>query len=133
MNNGEPCPCCGQAIALDAQYRWNPHSRVLTGNGGATRLTEMQSRIFSKLWQLWPSGRMISLDELMDHCYADDPDGGVDSRNIISVQISFIRKRIEPLGISVRGYHGYRLYAYGKDSRALIDPYKTSQRKKEVA
>lgn len=105
-----PCPCCGHVIAPDEALRWNEHTRTLSGRGLVVQLSPIRGLIFSKLWKAWPQGRMIPLDEMMSHVYADHPDGGPDSHNVISVQLNFMRKIIAPFGISIRGRHGYLIY-----------------------
>lgn len=113
-----PCPCCGHVIAPEAGLHWNENTRTISGLGQFVFLRPMQGKIFSKLWKAWPSGRMIRREEMMDHVYADHPDGGVESTNVISVQINDLRKRIAPLGISIRGRSGYLIYRVDAQTRA---------------
>jgi hypothetical protein len=102
-----PCPCCGHIVEPDAELRWNEHSRTLSGCGHVAMLSPIHGKIFTKLWKAWPSGRMITLNEMMDHVYADHPDGGPESNNVISVQLNFMRHIIARFGISIRGRSGY--------------------------
>lgn len=113
-----PCPCCGHIISADAELRWNENTRILSGLGKSVMLRPMQGKIFTKLWNAWPTGRMIDLYEMMNHVYADHRDGGVDSVNIISVQLTDLRKRIAPFGISIHGRRGYLIYRIETQVRA---------------
>lgn len=110
MNANTPCPCCGHIVTAEEGLRWNELTRTLCGLGYVVALRPMQGKIFDKLWRSWPSGRMISKEEMMDHVYADDINGGPESPNIVSVQIADLRKRIAPFGISIHGRHGYLIY-----------------------
>jgi hypothetical protein len=62
----------------------------------------------------YPNGRTVP--QLMDYVYADDPDGGPEEHNIISVMVKHINSRITDYGwkiIATRGpgstYHLKRL------------------------
>lgn len=105
-----PCPCCGHQIAETDALRWNSETRTLSGRGHIVQLSPIRGRIFDKLWRCWPSGHMVSLEELMTWVYADDPDGGPESVNVISVQLNHMRKFLAPFGLSIRGRHGYLIY-----------------------
>lgn len=103
------CPCCGQHLPLLADLRWCVDSRALTGYGSAVILSPLRSKIFNVLWRSWRTGRIISRSEMTDIVYADDPNGGPESENIISVQMGVLRKDIERFGLTVRGRIGYTL------------------------
>ncbi|MDP1587299.1 MAG: helix-turn-helix domain-containing protein, partial [Prosthecobacter sp.] len=109
MNAETPCPCCGQTIAPANAPKWNENSRTIVVGDGVAVLTPMQARMFSMLWRAWPSGRLISVEQMMNHLYADDPNGGPEYHNTVSVQISHMRKKLEPLGLTIRGRHGYAI------------------------
>jgi len=69
----------------------------------------MQARMFAMLWKAWPTGRSISVEQMMEHLYAEDPNGGPEFNKTISVQISHMRKKLEPMGLSISGRHGYAI------------------------
>lgn len=48
---------------------------------------------------------------MMEHVYADDPNGGPESTNIISVQVNHLKKMLAPFGLTVTGFKGYALVA----------------------
>lgn len=102
-----PCPCCGHIVSPDKELCWIEGSRTLSGRGHIVTLTPMQTRIFNKLWKCWPSGRSVTLVEMMDHVYADRIDGGPESHNSVSVQMNNLRKRVAPLGLRIKGRYGY--------------------------
>ena len=60
-----------------------------------------------------PNG--VTVWQILDAVYADDPNGGVTKHNIISVMAHAINKQIEPQGFKIRATGGpgslYRLVA----------------------
>jgi hypothetical protein len=40
------CPCCGRAVDVMADLRWNVGSRVLCGRGKTVTLSPLRTRIF---------------------------------------------------------------------------------------
>ena len=91
----ERCPCCGQFIPPKV---------------GALDNMRVKKRIYEFIARN-PQG--VSRDEIMDAAYADDPDGGPESVNVISVHVLRINKILEHEGVriqSTRGPHAtYRL------------------------
>jgi DNA-binding response OmpR family regulator len=91
------CPCCGQVIIAAA---------------GPFDDQPVKRRIYDFL-RNHPEG--VNRSEIADHIYADDPDGGPDTMNVIAVHIHKMRKRLVPLGLTITGHQGpgslYRLRA----------------------
>lgn len=110
MIAGTPCPCCGHKISETDALRWNSETRTLSGRGHIVQLSPIRGRIFDKLWRLWPSGHMISTGDMTSYIYADDPNGGPESVNTISVHINFIQRDIAPFGLNIKSRHGYLIY-----------------------
>lgn len=75
-------------------------------------LTRGQKNIVDALAAIYP--RRIYIDDLVDHVYAFDPNGGPDNaHNTVRVQISHLRKRLPAFGWTIPmnhqdpGNHGY--------------------------
>jgi len=95
------CPCCGQPIPPDIH------------------LSPIQRRIY-ELVKRFPG---ISRTDLTSRVYADDPTGGPDSDNVISVHAYQINRRLKPHGLilrAVRGY-GYHIERLDPDYDADLD------------
>jgi DNA-binding response OmpR family regulator len=89
------CPCCGsdigEAASLDA---------VAEAVSSPTRNTilEMLARNI---------GRPVRRDTMIDRLYGDRPDGGPDAASsILMVQVSRLRREIEPFGWTVSNGKG---------------------------
>jgi DNA modification methylase len=89
--------------------QWNMSARSLVGRGLAVTLSPLKARIFDVLWRNWRTGRLITRDQMMDLVYANDPNGGPESENIISVQVGLTREAIAPFGLTIKGRIGYSL------------------------
>lgn len=83
------CECCGQSIP-DPPDEYG--------------LTEHQRKIFDTFAAAGRAG--LSRDEAITQVYADDPAGGPDSRNVMSVQTYYINKKIKQFGWRFRGQRG---------------------------
>lgn len=103
------CPCCGRRVDKLADLRWNGEARTLAGKGKALVLPKLRSRIFDVLWKRFPAGQLTHKSKMMEAMYGDDPNGGPDSDNIISVQVMHLKNQIKPFGLSVKGRGGYLL------------------------
>lgn len=102
------CPCCGRQIDEAADMQWDAESGTFTYQGKALRLSRIRSLIFDALWRA-RGRRIISHQQMMEHVYADDPNGGPESTNIISVQVNHLKKKLAPFGLTVTGFKGYAL------------------------
>ncbi len=97
MKRPRICECCGQIIP--------PAIGALDNMRVKKRIYECVAR--------HPEG--VSRSEIIESVYADDPDGGPEFANVISVHVARINKLIEREGVrihSTRGPHAvYRLVA----------------------
>ncbi len=90
-------------------------------------LTRGQKNIVDALAAIYP--RRIYIDDLVDHVYAFDPNGGPDNaHNTVRVQISHLRKRLPSFGWTIpmnhrgAGNHGYyRLEPVANDNAPAAD------------
>lgn len=108
------CPCCGRPVSELADLKWNVGARALVGHGMAVVLSPLRSRMFDLLWKRFGTGQLTHKSKMMDELYSEDPNGGPESDNIISVQVIHLRKQIEPFGLTVRGRGGYALAVMGE-------------------
>lgn len=91
------CPCCGQRIVKARDLTFGPIGCAVTRNGTSVRLSPTQYRIIFIL-----RDRLLSMRDLIDAVYADDPDGGPDNaKNTLLVTEANMNKRLLPLGIRV--------------------------------
>lgn len=89
------CPCCRGFIGEAAPLSFARDAVV----GG------LQLKIFDELSAR--KGRSLRMSELIDRCYADDPNGGPeDPANSITVTIFKLRKRLAPLGWEIERLGG---------------------------
>lgn len=93
------CPCCHRPIAADSQMAVDYDTRTVTRNGKALVLAGKQWETFACFAKKFPAP--VTNEMLMDVLYGDDPDGGPDSLNIVSVVKFHLRKKLEPLGIGI--------------------------------
>ena len=89
------CPCCGApvegAVSVEA---------LLAIQFGPVRSTLLRCMI-----EAYPRPR--SARQIADYVYRDDPDGGPDGAlDLVSINAHHIRKKIEPLGWTLRGVRG---------------------------
>lgn len=101
------CPCCSREITDDAGVLIDIDGGFIVANGEVARLPETEFNLFNFLWNAKP--RLVSREQLMSDAYwlrhdVDEPD-----IKIIDVFICKIRKKLEPLGVSIdtvwgRGY-----------------------------
>lgn len=90
-------------------------------------LTRGQKNIVDALAAIYP--RRIYIDDLVDHVYAFDPNGGpYHAHNTVRVQISHLRKRLPSFGWTIpmnhrgAGNHGYyRLEPVANDNVPASD------------
>jgi hypothetical protein len=100
------CPCCRGFIGEAAPVEFIKDAVV----GG------LQVKIMSKL--IDAKSRPVRMEDLIESCFADDPDGGPDDpSNSITVAIHKLRKRLEPFGWHIekqggggRGFNGGAFY-----------------------
>lgn len=94
------CPCCNQPLP-DTDVRWDPRTRVLARKGEAVKLSGIQARVFDVLWRAQPE--RVPTKSIFERVYADDPDGGPESPNIVAVVLCRVRKMVAPLGVEIKG------------------------------
>jgi DNA-binding response OmpR family regulator len=83
------CPCCGHPLSDDeVEVVLRPKER--------------------KLYQALLRGGQAGITNsgLMDHVYADDPDGGSLDSNVIAVMASRMRPLMKPFGLTIRASGG---------------------------
>jgi hypothetical protein len=78
------CPCCGQPIPP------------------ALTLPPILQRIYDFV-QRWPG---CTRSQIADHVYADDPNGGPDSLQVISQHVWRLNVLLKPHGLMVRSHGG---------------------------
>jgi hypothetical protein len=93
------CPYC-QNLAGDLV--WDREARILRGRGATVRFSRTQAKVFDALWGRRDKGVSLSCREMMALVYADDPSGGPESENIITVVIAqHIRPKIKAFNLAV--------------------------------
>ena len=102
------CPCCGRELQQDTALRWDGGVGALTLRGMCVRLSPTRARMFDALWRA-RGKRVISPSQMMSHVYAEDPNGGPESPNVISVHMNNLKKIIAPFGLTISVYKGYSL------------------------
>lgn len=90
---GKSCPHCGHPLV----------------DSVAETLPRRQRRLYEAVEQAGNAG--ISRAQLMEKMYYDDPNGGPDSSNIVSVTVHVINKKIAKRGLAIlsRPFGVYRL------------------------
>lgn len=71
----------------------------------AAVLTPKQRKLYEIVRSAGQLG--ITCRDLMNRLYADDPDGGPDSQNVVQVHTSFANKRLKAFGFAIRGRGGH--------------------------
>lgn len=94
------CRCCGQPLPADLPLRWDAETRTLNANGQRAAFTKAECHIVHALWNRRRVGGFLSLNELIDAGWADDPNGGPQQQTV-SVQLIKIRKKLQPLGWTI--------------------------------
>lgn len=101
------CPCCLQAM---------PVERAPIDVLELAPLTPMERKIVKALADSYP--RRVTMRQLVDACYWDDPEGGPDNPNgTIYVTVSHLRRKLRAYGWTipkikcgpVTGYNAYCL------------------------
>ena len=89
------CECCGHPLPPE---------------GIDAELTPTQRKLYRAVKRAGKAG--ITNPELMDKLYADDPNGGPENTNIISVMMKRVRAVLASYGLTVRstGGPGSRYY-----------------------
>lgn len=92
------CKCCGQTLPT-------PYPK-------GVRLPKVQLAIFEAIRKAGKYG--ITRERVREVVYADDPDGGPEFDNVISVHVNRINKALSPAGLKIqsavgRGNSCYRL------------------------
>ena len=83
------CHCCGHPVPPE---------------GVKAILAPRQLRMFEIVERAGQAG--ISGSDIMSMLYADDPEGGPASVNIVAVTATHIRKKLAPFGLTLRGRKG---------------------------
>lgn len=90
------CPCCGQLLQGEVEKAVLSLRRPLSKG---------QERILMYLARY--CGRWVYTDALIDAVYWDDPEGGPDNaRNVMSVQVWWLRKKLSGTGLEIEGIGG---------------------------
>ncbi len=101
------CPCCGNAIAPNADLRIDTEAGIVISRGQFVALTRNEAQILELLQQ--GKGRTVSRESLLENLYltsADEPD-----IKIIDVFVCKLRKKLKGMGVAVQTDwgRGYRL------------------------
>lgn len=85
---------------------------VIEVNGKRVRLPNKSGAAIARLFQ--SAGSWVSMSQLIDACYFDDPEGGpVTADNCVRVRVFKMRRLLGKLGIRIDGKQGcpigYRL------------------------
>jgi hypothetical protein len=90
------CASCGHPVFSDAI---------------AARLCGKQRRLYEVVQAAGARG--LTASQIMNEIYADDPNGGPESSNIVSVMVRIVNLHLEHFGLAIRGQRGpggfYRL------------------------
>ena len=68
------------------------------------RLSPIQGKIFEVIRRSGQHG--ISRDSVHQQAYVDDPDGGPEWGNVISVHVNHINKKLRVAGVKIEGERG---------------------------
>jgi hypothetical protein len=85
------CECCGQVVPPDNPFAGQP--------------------VKARIYEYISKNPGKSRNEIIDHVYADDPDGGPEWTSTLSVHIHFMNWRLRKLGLRIAAmpWHGYRI------------------------
>lgn len=100
------CPCCGSEV--DRGYKHiaiDPKEYVIYLHGNAIPLTKIRFGILQRIVD--GHGVPVHWRKITEWTYQDDPNGGPESHNNISVQVGNIKKIIEPYGFTIKSSIGY--------------------------
>jgi hypothetical protein len=107
MNMTTVCKCCGHPL---------PESNAALG------LTRGQQRLFQFVEKAGRAG--ITRHDLMDRMYANDPNGGPDSLNVLNVQKTNMNRRLLKHGLKITTSRGhYSMWRLEKIALPLGPPY----------
>ena len=101
MADERRCPCCGALIDC-SELRWLPMVGLLLGpNGTAIRLSPLEARLFTLLWN---SSQPIPRQKLIHVIYGQRRDGGpLTASHVVRVYIWRIRKKIAAAKLRIVG------------------------------
>jgi hypothetical protein len=85
MPREKVCPCCKRPLP----------PKIIVGG-----------RIRQRVLDYVAKSAGVTTQQIMDHVYADDPNGGPDSVNVITSTVRHINKRIKPYGLRIKGSGG---------------------------
>lgn len=102
------CPHCGQPLSQD-DIRVDLEAGIVGRNGQIARFTTHEAKVFAALFQA--KGRLVTRDAMMEEVYGLEGRDWPDWRTI-DVRVFAIRKKIKPLGLTVKTHWG-RGYALG--------------------
>lgn len=106
MLAADACPFCGGPIAGD-EVKWVQGGRILSRGGLSVQLSKNQAAIFEFLWNRRNTANYYTVQQLADHVYRDDPDGGPDwVASCIHVMIFRIRVRTAGFGFTLPASRG---------------------------
>lgn len=106
MTEAAACSCCGRPLPPKGPFIWDFESRTITGPLGSIRFSERKAIYVDVLYRARNRGGVYSLHELVNAVYADDVNGGPDNTNVGSVHLDQIRKRLEPIGLTISKNQG---------------------------
>lgn len=111
------CPTCGHEV--DARVFTDPESCSVAHEGMMIRLTRTQFEVFDVLLKRFPA--TVNKDRIYDALYSMRSDGGADPK-IIDVLVCHIRRKIAPIGLSIRTSWGvgYALEAVDEKTLAAL-------------
>lgn len=111
------CPCCGNDLNIERGIEFHLESHTLVSSDFAVIFTAHESIVFGLLWRGRNTGRVTTKQNIFDHIYALDPDGGPDPK-VIDVLLTRIRKRLSDTSLEVVNIHNSGWILRGKNERA---------------
>lgn len=91
------CPCCGAEVRADKPIV-DLNTNTVTFNGRSAKLQPQEAEILSVIAARHPA--TVSRDYLIRRIWgALEPDN---ARNNISVRVTFMRKKLAPLGLGIK-------------------------------
>jgi len=107
------CPCCGQPVSDAATLMVSPDGLVVSRFGATANLTPGQAAVFEAIRKKYPAH--ATTDTILTSLYwrDDEPEW---SESVLSVHLHNLRRRLAPLGLSIRNvwHTGYRLVFHDK-------------------